>query len=202
MENASKALLIAGGILIALLTISLVMIMYNNLQSMQNAQEQKLATEQLVAFNKEYEAYNKSLLYGTDVITVVNKAINNNRNMEIELEPENRYYVNIVLKLGTECVGMTKEIDIDGHTNTSCDYSDKLEGKKYELGTSSMDATVVNFFNKKAEEVVTRESDKTTIVTPAIVQFKKLIFTCKEIEYDNITGRVKQITFVECVKTP
>lgn len=70
MENASKALLIAGGILIAILILSVLVVTINIINSNQKAQEKALATEQLVKFNQKYEAYNKKALYGTDIITL------------------------------------------------------------------------------------------------------------------------------------
>lgn len=78
MENASKALLITGAILIAMLTTSLLVYLSNNIKSLGNSEEEKKALEQLVEFNRGYEAYNKPLLYGADVITVYNKAAENN----------------------------------------------------------------------------------------------------------------------------
>lgn len=75
MENASKALLIAGGIFFALLIITVMMYTTNSITEIGKAQENKKAAEQLAAFNAEYEAYNKQLMYGTDIVTIVNKAI-------------------------------------------------------------------------------------------------------------------------------
>lgn len=78
MENAAKALLIAGGILLALMTLSLIVYMSTATTRMAQAQEEKKAAEELTAFNMEYEAYNKRLMYGTDMITVYNKAEDSN----------------------------------------------------------------------------------------------------------------------------
>lgn len=83
MENASKALLIAAGILLALIILSLLIYMTNTTSRMAKAQDEKTEAEQLAAFNREYEAYNKTKMYGTDVITVYNKAKNNNEKKEI-----------------------------------------------------------------------------------------------------------------------
>lgn len=79
MENASKALLIAAGVLIAIIIISVFLTIYNRLSSVKKAQDEKVELEQLAAFNAEYESYNKSVMYGTDVVTLVNKANENNR---------------------------------------------------------------------------------------------------------------------------
>lgn len=82
MENASKALLIAGGILLALMTLSLIVYVSTSTTRMAEAQDAKKASEELSAFNASYEAYNKRLMYGTDVISVWNKANNYNEKDE------------------------------------------------------------------------------------------------------------------------
>ena len=41
MENAAKALLIAGGILIAIIILSMFLMMYNRMTSIQKAQEEQ-----------------------------------------------------------------------------------------------------------------------------------------------------------------
>lgn len=74
MENASKALLIAGGILIAILIVSVLVVTLNIVNSNQKTREKALATEQLAEFNQKYEAYNKKALRGTDIITLKNMA--------------------------------------------------------------------------------------------------------------------------------
>ena len=47
MENASKALLIAGGVLIAILIVSVLVVTLNIVNSNQKTREKALATEQL-----------------------------------------------------------------------------------------------------------------------------------------------------------
>ena len=74
MENASKALLIAGGVLIAILIVSVLVVTLNIVNSNQKTREKALATEQLAEFNQKYESYNKKALRGTDIITLKNMA--------------------------------------------------------------------------------------------------------------------------------
>lgn len=74
MENASKALLIAGGVLIAILIVSVLVVTLNIVNSNQKTREKALATEQLAEFNQKYESYNKRALRGTDIITLKNMA--------------------------------------------------------------------------------------------------------------------------------
>lgn len=79
MENATKALLIAGGVLIAIIIITMFLLMFNNLANIKKEQEDQTKLEQLTAFNNEFEAYNKKVMYGVDVITLINKATENNK---------------------------------------------------------------------------------------------------------------------------
>lgn len=79
MENASKALLIAGGVLIALIILAMLLAMFNSMSNIQKEQEEQIKIEQIAAFNSEFEAYNKKVMYGTDVITLINKVAENNK---------------------------------------------------------------------------------------------------------------------------
>ena len=89
MENASKALLIAGGVLIAILIVSVLVVTLNIVNSNQKTREKTLATEQLAEFNQKYEAYNKKALRGTDIITLMKMAIENNNSAS----SDNPYYI-------------------------------------------------------------------------------------------------------------
>lgn len=93
MENASKALMIAGGVLIALIILSMLLAMFNNISNMQKEQEEQIKTEQIAAFNAEFEAYNKKLMYGTDVITLINKVAENNKKYSMS----NDYKIAVIL---------------------------------------------------------------------------------------------------------
>lgn len=78
MENASQALLIAGGVLLGILTVSLLVYMFSTISTVGNASAMQEENKKLVEWNAEWEAYNKRFLYGTEVLTVINKAAQNN----------------------------------------------------------------------------------------------------------------------------
>lgn len=80
MENASKALIIAGGMLIAIILISMFLMMYNKMASIEKAKQEKTMLEQIESFNAGYESYNKKMMYGADVVTLRNKVNEYNRN--------------------------------------------------------------------------------------------------------------------------
>lgn len=57
MENASKALLIAGAILISILIIAIGMFIYNSAQSTINNSMQSMSTQEVQAFNNEFMSF-------------------------------------------------------------------------------------------------------------------------------------------------
>jgi hypothetical protein len=78
MENAAKALEIAAGVLLALMIMSLFAFFFTKLGVWPEEQDEMESTEQLAKFNLEYEVYQKSAMYGVDVISCLNKAKSNN----------------------------------------------------------------------------------------------------------------------------
>ena len=80
MENASKALVMAGGVLIALLVIGAVMLMVNNLSVYQNAQDINTKTSQIAEFNNKFIPYERNDLSILELKTVYNKIEDNNEN--------------------------------------------------------------------------------------------------------------------------
>ena len=79
MENASKALLMAGGILIALLVISLAVLAFNQMSAYQKSQSDVVKTEQLSEFNEQFVQYVRDDLNGIDLVTLANKVVNFNQ---------------------------------------------------------------------------------------------------------------------------
>ena len=78
MENATKALVIAANVLLAVMILSLVVYFYGTWRQLPQEEDQARLVRQAQAFNKEYEAYDKKIMYGADVISAINKAISNN----------------------------------------------------------------------------------------------------------------------------
>ena len=78
MDNAAKALMIAGGILLAILVISMGVYIWQLSGDFINQGENEKEQERIIAFNREYESYQRQALRGADVITIINKVRNNN----------------------------------------------------------------------------------------------------------------------------
>lgn len=100
MENASKALLMAGGILIALLIISALVLMFNQISEYEKAQSSSEKNSQLVDFNKEYTQYTYDDIRGYELISVINKAIDFNKKNPIDNSIDYDKKITIKVTLG------------------------------------------------------------------------------------------------------
>lgn len=77
MENASKALMFAGTILITLMVISALVFMYRDLTSEKRQESENQKVEETAEFNKSFESYEKDLK-GTQMFSIANKIIDYN----------------------------------------------------------------------------------------------------------------------------
>lgn len=83
MENASKALLIAGGILISLLVVGALLLMINQLSYYQKSNSDELKDSQLLEFNRQFDQYTYSDIQGYELLTLINKVIDYNQKTPI-----------------------------------------------------------------------------------------------------------------------
>ncbi len=113
MDNATEALTIAGGVLLAILVISLFMYMFNNAKIIPAEEISQDEIDRLARWNAEWEAYNKKLLYGAEILTVMNKADQNN----LEYGNADKYKVTIKILDGS--VEMTRN-DIERNAIFEC----------------------------------------------------------------------------------
>lgn len=188
MENASKALIIAGGILLAMMILALLIYVSTSMSSVAEEQDKRILTQQIEEFNKGYLAYNKTRMYGTDVITVVNKAINHNNTVEaMETDP---YYINVIIKTkqSFETTGICIDTSLpashkDYETKVSSDKISelwnqsnklnksgqnrnfKLEIGEFQLGDWNSDGTlqmhpgIISFFSQNKEDDIIKKKE-------------------------------------------
>lgn len=78
MENASKALLIAAGIMIGLIVLTMIVYAHSQVSSYYKSKELALEGEQLANFNKRFIGYNRADVRGSDLISLINKIIDYN----------------------------------------------------------------------------------------------------------------------------
>ena len=129
MENASKALLMAGGMLIAILTITLLVMMFNRIGIFYSNEDNVASEEEIVKFNLEYEAYNRDDVRGTELFSLLNKVANyNDRKSNIGNEGSNVGYepIEVTINLGNNLKGFTADGE-DPKLITKKTYTEKTE---------------------------------------------------------------------------
>lgn len=103
MENATKALLIAAGVLIGLMILSLGIILYTSLGNFVDKYQKEADEIALHKFNEQYTRYINCdeddkiqfTLTIQDVVTAANNARENNQNYQLEEPTDNNYYVTV-----------------------------------------------------------------------------------------------------------
>ena len=103
MENASRALLMAGGILIALMIAAVVVLMFSRMSGYWAGEESIARTKNAAEFNNQYEPYLKDGLTLLELKSVYNKIVSNNE----QNPPEYNIYTNI------DSTGLDKIFPID-----------------------------------------------------------------------------------------
>ena len=88
MENATKALLIAGGVLVAIIIVSLGLYLYILFSNQADTYKATIQNTELQKFNSKFEGYiDRDDLTAFDVITAKNMAAEyNNTNLAITIE--------------------------------------------------------------------------------------------------------------------
>ena len=135
MDNSlSKALIIAAGVLLAMVVVAFMMYSFREISSWSTTQNEEQTTEQIEKFNKEYEAFDKDLMYGVDVISCLNKAKSNNDKVEAE-GYSNAYLVkvNVTFKkklsenIRVYYVSKDSKKEKEAHSNTDFTNTKKLK---------------------------------------------------------------------------
>ena len=72
MENASRALIMAGAMLIAILTVSLLVWGWGRISQYNQKSEQVAMVEQITKLNREMESYDKQVVRGYELVSLAN----------------------------------------------------------------------------------------------------------------------------------
>lgn len=99
MENASKALIMAAGVLIGILILSLAVYLFANFGAASAEIHRENDASRINQFNTQFTQYEgKSNITIYDVVTVANLAKNNNEEYELTSSTDNNFYVTVNLK--------------------------------------------------------------------------------------------------------
>lgn len=213
MENATKALTMAGGVLIAIMVIALAYLMVDNISDSRQVDVEAEKAKQIAEFNRDFLSYNKKLLRGTDLITVINKAIANN---EKYADQDKVYDINIHFILQTPVSTVTVKMEQKGkYDKVQLDKSKEVvefeAGTLYELidykQKDRINAKLKDFMSLGAKQkdsddgiyVMYQDEHNWEKIYDNFKVFKRKIFSCTKVEYSS-EGRINLMVFEELEK--
>lgn len=211
MENMSKALIMAAGILLSLILISLVVWFYNDIVDFENLKEDSKATDQALEFNQKYDAYIRDDLYGSEVVSAANQIVDYNKRFttesgfqEIEIE--------VVLSKEKAILDaqyfMPGNYDEKGILKAYSDlekelkkYTDRVyaDGKTIDYFITLRTNELQSFINRFGESNVPNESTRMAYqaLKDEMTFFKRKLFDCTNVEYSSTNGRIIKMVFTE-----
>ena len=115
MENASKALIMAGGMLLAILIISLLLYAWSLFSKYQSSKDSLADVEDTTKFNEQFANYDRKDVQGYELLSLVNKVIDYNyRKSNDAAGKADDKYVPITLKITLGDDGKRKKLTKDG----------------------------------------------------------------------------------------
>ena len=214
MENASKALIIAGSVLLAVLIITALIYTFSQISGLKQVEASSEEEKILDQYNKEIESFNKNGLYGSEILSLANLIEDYNKR-----QSELKGYKPITLKVSiTQIIdakylketeyskyeelikafkNLEKEVQNLKEEKICGRTLDKLAGMKIEALENLISrynaANGTNYtlddIEKKTMEYQNANSEMQT--------FKNKKFSTPEIEYDNLAGRIVKISIKE-----
>lgn len=102
MENASKALMMAAGVLIGLLILSLAVYLFANFGSASAEAHRRNAENQINQFNAQFTIYEgRTDVTIHDIVTIANLAKSSNASYELTEQTDSNYYIVVNAKTAT-----------------------------------------------------------------------------------------------------
>lgn len=212
MENASKALTIAGGVLIAVMLAVLVYYVFTQWGESQKMKQEDVDTVKIEEFNKSYLSYEK-VLYGSELLGLVNKMSDYNISDDVKYNAYGTMDLKVEIKLlsgstdnlfnrtGTYSLSTIKRTIDDVMRNTVEKYKGKVSDSQWEFLAKSSNNSEQSFDDLCKELNISSNINRRELQEAAkeyykYVQFKRMKFKHKETTFYD-TGRVKNMSFVE-----
>ena len=212
MENAAKALTIAGGVLIAVMLAVLVYYVFTQWGESQKMQQEDVDTVKIEEFNKSYLSYEK-VLYGSELLGLVNKMSDYNisddvrynaygtMDLKVEIKLLSGSTDNLFNRTGTYSLSTVKRTIDEVMRKTVERYSGKVSDSQWEFLAKSSNNSEQSFDDLCQElnisfSVKRRDLQEAAKEYYKYVQFKRMKFKHKETTFHD-TGRVKMMSFIE-----
>lgn len=221
MENASKALIMAGSILMALIVIGALVFMYGKLS---NAEQTKIDSEEvgkITDYGQRFEQYNRTI-YGSELFSLANLVDDYNKT-----QADNKGYTRINISVSVKPIADSNYFNRASNINDILNDKNNIENaiKRYEEKTEYKGRTVKNFSQISNREIAgiygidfsssmidydigeeLKNNTQTSKLMKNIEEYKNIVttytefknkkFKCSNVKYTP-NGRISSMSFVE-----
>ena len=227
MENASKALIMAGGVLIGILILSLIAFSYRQLVELARLDHEKTVVEQQTNYNAQWEKYNGTI-YGTDVMSMANQIADYNAT-QADQDGYATMNAKITIKHKIETTSLEDSTIIKGYLSkadmtieedayTIENFYNRMDKIRKGIDSMKKNATytingnhvkISKLANMRRDAIMSTyniDSDTYSDISKEITAYKEVLNLYQDIkdkrftstlEYDNRTGRIVHIEVVE-----
>lgn len=206
MENASKALIMAGSVLIALMILGALLLMFNNLNNYQNTESQNTREAQVVEFNNQYETYNRNNVRGSDLCSLLNRVADYNRRKSTEgtgKNDEGQYLAYEPMTIEFDFSGKQDQLKVGDKNNLIMQekYSQSNRENQFEKYISSKISTieknygtdVIQKLATSVSKIYVDENASYKTKMNAVLAYNSIKGEKLSIENDSINQSIKEI---------
>ena len=225
MENASKALIMAGSVLIAILVIGMLVLGYRNLSSLEQQKEDS-ESDSTLNYMVRFEQFNRTL-YGSELLSLANLQEDYNSSYDVNYEGYDRIEITVVTKgivnssyfmqgtynLDAIAEDQNKiETAISQYEKTKKEYNNKsvkyYSSKRNREIASDFDISIPSSVPDYDIESYLKANSTTAKLLEEIQEYKNLTtiynefrtgkkFKCTNVIYNNQNGRISSMYFEE-----
>lgn len=225
MENASKALIMAGSVLIAILVIGMLVLGYRNLSSLEQQKEDS-ESDSTLNYMVRFEQFNRTL-YGSELLSLANLQEDYNSSYDVNYEGYDRIEITVVTKgivnssyfmqgtynLDAIAEDQNKiETAISQYEKTKKEYNNKsvkyYSSKRNREIASDFDISIPSSVPDYDIESYLKANSTTAKLLEEIQEYKNLTtiynefrtgkkFKCTNVIYNNQNGRISSMYFQE-----
>lgn len=220
MENASKAIIMAGSVLLSLLVISSLVWMFQSIRGWKMEEASAEEATKLTEYNRKIETFNSEGLYGSEIMSLAN-LIDDYNTRQADLKGYQPISLTVTINpiKDSDYFGQATYNDIKTLIQNYEALEKKVNQTKAEIiyagrtsqKIASMRDTELTVLIKETEkkelnddeiqnkiDVIRAKADIYTNLKSELTQFKNKYFkNAPIVEYDKYNGRIKSMTFKE-----
>lgn len=183
MENVTKALIMAAGILLAIMILSLLVIFGSRLSGYFSQEHDSKIIEQDTKFNSQFENYNQETIRGNELMSVMNKVVNYNTTIA-EMEKYDRVIMSVDFK------GKQNSFGSENSIFTGLLSGGKLSNETSDVNLSKITSIPVELPNKAGVEETQLQRLATELYNIDIDTSKDNLVETRDKKLKSILGRV------------